>query len=614
VALREDGTVICWGDNSLGQSTPPGSLSNVVAVAAGDEHSLALRADGTVVSWGNTNNPADSVPTNNAGIKAIAAGWNHNVALLTNGAVIAWGYDGATLGWHLTEVPTGLTNVTAIAAGALHSLALRGDGTVVAWGYSPSGETNVPSGLSNVVAVAAGEQHSLALKADGIVTAWGFNGSGQCTIPTGLSNVMAVAAGGGHSVSLKNDGMVIAWGDNSSGQTNVPAGLTNAAIKMIAAGGDHTLVGVFSPLVQYPVNVANDLLLIYNTNSINSIVVKDYYLAHRPMVGGANVLGIGGPPTSQCAGFLCPATNEVVDYATFTNQILSPFSQWLAASPTKRPQYMILFPDFPTGVWMTNSGGSPFSSVAYGISASVQGIQPFVNSINMGFFDLTNDCIAYINKLQQFGSNYSPGQLIVSASAVGYANTNYVLDDIRHGAGYPPGEDFSSFGGIALSATNGLLPAGVPQSAILYFDGLETKTNGVEHNLTHPTGFSNLAGYICWGGHSSLANEYPRNGEVIWGRNSSWWIIETVESFNGQRATGQGNFTQWFSQIAFGGTNYENTPVGAVSHTDEPYPGGVNDSGNNFGLWASGKTFGISAWNSRRTANFQAAGDPFVRK
>ncbi len=100
----------------------------------------------------------------------------------------------------------------------------------------------------------------------------------------------------------------------------------------------------------------------------------------------------------------------------------------------------------------------------------------------------------------------------------------------------------------------------------------------------------------------------------MWGTNSSWWIIETLESFNGQPLGGMGNFTQWFSQNAFGGVNYENTPVGAVSHTDEPTLFRVNDPSLYFGLWASGKNFAISAWYSRRTEHFQAVGDPFVKK
>ena len=119
---------------------------------------------------------------------------------------------------------------------------------------------------------------------------------------------------------------------------------------------------------------------------------------------------------------------------------------------------------------------------------------------------------------------------------------------------------------------------------------------------------------MSWGGHSSLTNEYPRNGAVVWHGNSSWWIIETIESFNGTRSTGSGNFTQWFSEIAFGGTNYQNTPVGAVSHTDEPGLGYINDGSIYFSLWAAGKSFAISAWRSRQTIFFQAVGDPFVTK
>src|SRR5205823_1571604 len=141
------------------------------------------------------------------------------------------------------------------------------------------------------------------------------------------------------------------------------------------------------------------------TNSVDSAVVKDYYLAHRPMVSGANVLGIG------CS------TNERVDLGTFTNQIVSSFKQWQTNNPTKRPQYVILFPAIPSRVWVTASDdcNCAVESVAFGLATSLSGIQPFVTSINMGLSDLTNDCIAYINKLQQFGTNYSPGKVTISA-------------------------------------------------------------------------------------------------------------------------------------------------------------------------------------------------------
>ena len=44
------GTVVGWGDNRFGESTP--AATNVVAIAAGDEHSLLLIDGGTVADIG----------------------------------------------------------------------------------------------------------------------------------------------------------------------------------------------------------------------------------------------------------------------------------------------------------------------------------------------------------------------------------------------------------------------------------------------------------------------------------------------------------------------------------------------------------------------------------
>jgi alpha-tubulin suppressor-like RCC1 family protein len=53
VALRDDGSVVAWGDNSLSQTIVPAGATDVVAVAACDFYTVALRGDGNVVMWGN---------------------------------------------------------------------------------------------------------------------------------------------------------------------------------------------------------------------------------------------------------------------------------------------------------------------------------------------------------------------------------------------------------------------------------------------------------------------------------------------------------------------------------------------------------------------------------
>jgi hypothetical protein len=129
--LKNDGTVVAWGNNAQGQTNVPASLTNIVAIAAGHNDSLALKNDGTVVAWGS--------------------------------------------GFIQTNVPASLTNVTAIAAGDYHCQALKGDGSVWFWGDStsgqlnnyPGGSTNVnnPANLTNVFAIAGGGFHTVSVQA-----------------------------------------------------------------------------------------------------------------------------------------------------------------------------------------------------------------------------------------------------------------------------------------------------------------------------------------------------------------------------------------------------------------------------------------------------------------
>jgi alpha-tubulin suppressor-like RCC1 family protein len=278
-----------WGYNGSGQlgngsttiSRTPVSvsgLSEVIAVAAGGEHSLALLSNGTVMAWGanregqlGTGTTASShVPVavpGLSGVVAIAAGKEDSVALLGNGTVMTWGANeqgqlgtGKTTRSLVPVAVKGLSGVSSVAAGAEFDLARMSNGTVMSWGCNEEGQLGngkmskslVPvtvKGLSGVTAIAAGAEHSLALLGSGTVMSWGSNQSRQLGIPAqlkkiggggpeeepeyeeiedensdvpvavqSLGGVTAVAAGTEHSVALLGEGTVKAWGGNFSSQ------------------------------------------------------------------------------------------------------------------------------------------------------------------------------------------------------------------------------------------------------------------------------------------------------------------------------------------------------------------------------------------------------------
>ena len=223
VALRADGRVVVWGDNSYGQRNVPASATNVVAVAAGATHCMALRADGTLVAWGDNSFGQCNIPAAATNVVAIAAGDYHCLALKGDGTVLAWGANDAGQ----LNLPATVTNVVAIAGGSVHSVALKADGTTVCWGRSQYGETRPPDSATNLVAVAAGLRASLGLRADGTAIGWGDNTFGQIAIPTRATNLVAIAGGTFGGLALAANGTLVAWGMNNAGQNDFPASATN---------------------------------------------------------------------------------------------------------------------------------------------------------------------------------------------------------------------------------------------------------------------------------------------------------------------------------------------------------------------------------------------------
>jgi len=229
VGLHEDGTVSAIGNRGSGQCDVTG-WSDIVAISAGDYYTVGLRSDGTVLSVGGNYYGQCSVE-NWTNITAISAGCYHTLGLNANGTVAAVGEntDGQcnTNQW---------TDIISVAAGFSHSVGLRSDGTVVAVGNNANGECNVGD-WTDIVAIAAGYHRTVGLKADGTVVAVGSNSDGECNVD-GWTDIIAVSTGKSHTVGLKSDGTVVAVGSNSSGQCDVEAW---SDIEFISTGNYHTV-------------------------------------------------------------------------------------------------------------------------------------------------------------------------------------------------------------------------------------------------------------------------------------------------------------------------------------------------------------------------------------
>lgn len=274
-ALRADGTVWAWGPNGSGQlgrgwhategfgpvPAQVKNLSNVTGIAASYFTAYALRSDGTVWGWGDNTSGAlgsgttatqSDLPIQVVGltdVTAIAASSGTGYALRSDGTLWAWGNNinddlgnGTSDGSSTTPVRvSNLTGVTAIAAGGNSRYALRSDGTVWSWGSNVEGQfgnttasgfSNVPvqvPTLTGVTAVAAGYATGYALLPDKTLRAWGSNSWGAAGTGSGtqvltprkvadLTDVATISAAMGNAFVLKTDGTAWGWGVNTWGQ------------------------------------------------------------------------------------------------------------------------------------------------------------------------------------------------------------------------------------------------------------------------------------------------------------------------------------------------------------------------------------------------------------
>ena len=235
-AVRDDHTLWCWGDNSSGQlgtgsgtgggafPQQVGSYAGWARVAAGGQHVCAVRSDGSLWCWGDNTSgqlgtgsltPGQEDAPVRVGTAAnwaqAAAGAQHTCAIRTDGTLWCWG-DGllGQLGDRATAdsaspVQVGTrTNWTAVTAGDNHTCALHADPTLWCWGQNYWGQLGIgttsnvkrpmPVGTSpDWLQAVASSTFTCAVRRDRTLWCWGRNDNGQLGIGAAPSQENAPA-------------------------------------------------------------------------------------------------------------------------------------------------------------------------------------------------------------------------------------------------------------------------------------------------------------------------------------------------------------------------------------------------------------------------------------
>ena len=267
-AILSDGSLWCWGRNSLGQlglgdttnrSTPArvGSATNWRSVAAGGSTTCAVNELDELWCWGanvygqlGLGDTSDrSSPTKvtalGTSVESVAVGNTTTCVVTTAGGLqCAGGNSSGQLGNGTTTSRSSFGQVTGLAAGIASvgvgfdfACARRDNGTVVCWGsdlwgYRGDGTAQTPStddpstvpGINSAAALSVGEYSVCVILATKGVRCWGANHEREIkndatqyfvspTTPSYHGNTEAIAVGNDHICSIATGFLSVSLGD-----------------------------------------------------------------------------------------------------------------------------------------------------------------------------------------------------------------------------------------------------------------------------------------------------------------------------------------------------------------------------------------------------------------
>jgi alpha-tubulin suppressor-like RCC1 family protein len=282
------------GDLSSYSNEMSVSSSGVVAIAAGDSHSLVLDADLRIWSWGSNGvgqlglgDTVDRVMPNRIdsdfdwyafnGINYIATGLSHSIALKTDGTLWSWGTNGrgqlgtgdtSGLDTYAPEQVDNNSDWSTISVGSIHTVAIKTNRTIYSWGGNSYGELGIegvdrytPTQIgtdSDWASLVSGPYHTLARKTNlsgsGTIWGWGHNFYGQLgdgtvytlrntPIQIGTDSDWAIiTAGGFQSFGIKSNYTLWACGNNQYGQLGLGDTANRTTITQIGTANDWSAI------------------------------------------------------------------------------------------------------------------------------------------------------------------------------------------------------------------------------------------------------------------------------------------------------------------------------------------------------------------------------------